>query len=291
MDTQSTGASDPDIQTHGEDQDRRGIDVAGRHLVSNAPVFGNAGESSPTVTTDPYPERLRTPELPPSGLAPQGTRPEGSVVPGSKSVAAPSSPEAGNGQVVGGRHRHIWRPMWGRSTERERGEGRFEGQPEGYVQVKDEACQPDVRRSLRSHFYDKRQVNRTGVQDQRSERQEDDDFCCYEDDGIGTQLQSHLGSDVPLASDFKNLQGQHQGYRAYREGQAIMTHEESQFPTTVCRSISDEDQLMYARTIGGYDLQDQLERHGCLRKSRSRRQRNQGYERHRKEYHGTRGNC
>ena len=38
---------------------------------------------------------------------------EVSVVPGSKSVAAPSSPEAGNGQVVGGRHRHIWRPTWG----------------------------------------------------------------------------------------------------------------------------------------------------------------------------------
>ena len=107
MDTQSIGASDPDIETHGEDQDRRGIGVAGRHLVSNAPVFGNAGESSPTVTTDTYPERLRTPELPPSGLAPQGRRPEGSVVPGSKSVAAPSSPEAGNGQVVGGRYRHM----------------------------------------------------------------------------------------------------------------------------------------------------------------------------------------
>ena len=102
MDTQSTGASDPDIQTHGEDQDRRGIDVAGRHLVSN----GNAGESSPTVTTDTHSERLRTPVLPPSGLAPQGTRPEGSVVPACKSVAAPSSPEAGNGQVVGGRYRH-----------------------------------------------------------------------------------------------------------------------------------------------------------------------------------------
>jgi len=106
MDTQRTGASDPDIETHGEDQDRRGIDVAGRHLVSNAPVFRNAGESSPTVTTDLDPGRLRTPELPPSGLAPQGTRPEGSVVLGSKSVVAPSSPEAGNGQVVGGRYRH-----------------------------------------------------------------------------------------------------------------------------------------------------------------------------------------
>jgi len=58
-------------------------------------------------TTDTHPERLRTPELPPSGLAPQGTRPEGSVDPGSKSVAAPPSPEAGNGQVVGGRDRHI----------------------------------------------------------------------------------------------------------------------------------------------------------------------------------------
>jgi len=91
------------METHGQDPDRRGIDVAGRHLVSNAHVFGNAGESSPTVTTDTHPERLRTPELLPSGLAPQGTRPEGSVVPGSKSVAAPSSPEAGNGQVVGGR--------------------------------------------------------------------------------------------------------------------------------------------------------------------------------------------
>jgi len=106
MDTQSTGASDPDIETHGEDQDKRGIDVAGRHLVSNAPVFGDAGESSPTVTTDTHPERLRTPELPPSGLAPQGTWPEGSVVPGSKSAAAPSSPDAGNGQVVGGSHHH-----------------------------------------------------------------------------------------------------------------------------------------------------------------------------------------
>jgi len=54
-----------------------------------------------------HPERLRTLELPPSGLAPQGTRPEGSVDPGSKSMAAPPSPEAGNGQVVGGRDRHI----------------------------------------------------------------------------------------------------------------------------------------------------------------------------------------
>ena len=60
----------------------------------------------PAVTTDTHPERLRTPGLPPSGLVPQGTRPEGSVVPGSKSVAAPSSPEAGNGQDVGGRYRH-----------------------------------------------------------------------------------------------------------------------------------------------------------------------------------------
>jgi len=95
----STGASDSDMETHGEDQDRRGIDVAGRHLVSNAHVFRNAGESSPTVTTDTHPERLRTPELPPSGLAPQGTRPEGSVVPGSKNVAAPSSPEAATGKL------------------------------------------------------------------------------------------------------------------------------------------------------------------------------------------------
>ena len=43
MDMQSTGASDSDMETHGGDQDRREIDVAGRHLVSNAPVFGNAG--------------------------------------------------------------------------------------------------------------------------------------------------------------------------------------------------------------------------------------------------------
>ena len=43
MDMQSTGASDSDMETHGEDQDRRGIDVAGQHLVSNAPVFGSAG--------------------------------------------------------------------------------------------------------------------------------------------------------------------------------------------------------------------------------------------------------
>jgi len=115
MDTQSTGASDPDIETHGEDQGRRGIDVAGRHLVSNVPVFGNAGESSPTVTTDKHPERLRTPELPPSGLAPQGTRLEGSVVPGSKSVAA-LSPEAGNGQVVGGRYRHSCKQRSGQTS-------------------------------------------------------------------------------------------------------------------------------------------------------------------------------
>jgi len=63
-----------------------------------------------------------------------------------------------------------------------------------------------------------------------------------------------------------------------------MTHEESQFPTTVCRNISDEDQLVYARTTGGYDLQDQLEGQGCLRESRSRLQQNQDYERHREAY-------
>jgi len=106
MDIQSTGASDSGMEMHGGDQDRRGIDVAGRHLISDAPVFGNAGESSPTGTTDTHPERLRTPELPPSGLAPQGARPEGSVDPGSKSVAAPPSPEAGDGQVRGGGDRH-----------------------------------------------------------------------------------------------------------------------------------------------------------------------------------------
>ena len=106
MDIQSTGASDSDMEMHGGDQDRRGIDVAGRHLISDAPVFGNAGESSPTGTTDTHPERLRTPELPPSGLAPQGARPEGSVDPGSKSVAAPPSPEAGDGQVRRGGDRH-----------------------------------------------------------------------------------------------------------------------------------------------------------------------------------------
>ena len=40
MDMQSNGASGSDMETHGEDQDRRRIDVAGRHLVSNAPVCG-----------------------------------------------------------------------------------------------------------------------------------------------------------------------------------------------------------------------------------------------------------
>ena len=113
-------------------------------------------------------------------------------------MAAPPSPEAGDGHVRGGSDSHIWRPMWGRSTERERCEARFEGQSEGYVHVKYEACQPDVRRSLRGNFDDKRQVNLTGVQGQlhgqRSQRQEDDDFCCYEDDGIDTQLESHFGS-------------------------------------------------------------------------------------------------
>ena len=110
-----------------------------------------------------------------------------------------------------------------------------------------------------------------------------DDICCYEDDGIGTQLESHVGSYVPLASDFMSLPGQRQR-QGYRKGQAIMTHEESQFPTTVCRNISDEDQLVYARTTGGYDLQDQLEGQGCLRESRSRLQQNQDYERHREAY-------
>jgi len=46
MDIQSTGASDSDMEMHADDQDRRGIDVAGLHLISDAPVFGSAGESS-----------------------------------------------------------------------------------------------------------------------------------------------------------------------------------------------------------------------------------------------------
>ena len=65
-----------------------------------------------------------------------------------------------------------------------------------------------------------------------------------------------------------------------------MSHEESQFPTTVCCSESDEDQLAYVRTTEGCDFQDAPEGQGCLNESRSRCQQNQDYhyERHRKEY-------
>jgi len=88
MEVRSTAASDFEVGVHGEDHDRRGIDVAGRRVISGIPVSGNAGALSPMGTTNSHPRKLRAPELPPSGLAPPGTRPEGSVDPDSKSVAA-----------------------------------------------------------------------------------------------------------------------------------------------------------------------------------------------------------
>ena len=104
MEVRGAAASDFEVEVQGDD--RRGIGVTRRSFISDTPVFDNAGGSSPTGTTNSDPEKLRTPELPLSGLAPQGTQPEGSVVPGSKSVAAFPNPEAGDGQVRGGGDRH-----------------------------------------------------------------------------------------------------------------------------------------------------------------------------------------
>jgi len=94
MEVRCSAASDFEVDMHEEDQDMRGI--------VSFPI--------PLSLGMPVDRRLRgrrTPELPPSGIAPRATRPEGSVEPDSNSLAAPPSPEAGNGHVLGGRGRHI----------------------------------------------------------------------------------------------------------------------------------------------------------------------------------------